>query len=80
MSFIIKNMYYRIYMSEYYKKNKEIITQRNLNYYYNNKDKVREKQNKYFKYIYYPYKRFNIKHRVPPIREVKIETNVTVYF
>ena len=65
-------------MSEYYKKNKEIIIERNLNYYYNNKEKIREKQNKYFKYIYYPYKRFNVKHRAPPEREVKIETNVTL--
>ena len=56
MYFLISNIYYKEYMSEYYKKNKEIITQRNLNYYYNNKEKIREIQNKYFKYIYYPYK------------------------
>jgi len=67
-------------MSEYYKKNREIIIQRNMSYYNNNKEKVRQKQNNYFKYIYYPYKRFNVKHRLQPDREVKIETNVTVYF
>ena len=67
-------------MSEYYKKNREIIIQRNMNYYFSHKEKVRQKQNKYFKTVYYPYKRFNIKHRLQPDREVKIETNVTVYF
>jgi hypothetical protein len=67
-------------MSDYYKKNREIIIQRNMNYYFSHKEKVRQKQNKYFKTVYYPYKRFNIKHRLQPDREVKIETNVTVYF
>ena len=67
-------------MSDYYKKNREIIIQRNMNYYFSHKEKVRQKQNKYFKTVYYPFKRFNVKHRVPPNREVKIETNVTVYF
>ena len=52
MYFLISNIYYKEYMSEYYKKNKEIITQRNLNYYYNNKQKIREKQNIYFKKYY----------------------------
>jgi hypothetical protein len=67
-------------MSEYYKKNREIIIQRNMNYYFSHKEKVRQKQNKYFKTVYYPFKRFNVKHRLQPDREVKIETNVTVYF
>jgi hypothetical protein len=80
MNFIINNLYYKIYMSDYYKKNREIIIQRNMNYYFSHKEKVRQKQNKYFKTVYYPFKRFNVKHRVPPNREVKIETNVTVYF
>ena len=80
MNFIINNLYYKIYMSDYYKKNREIIIQRNMNYYFSHKEKVRQKQNKYFKTVYYPYKRFNIKHRLQPDREVKIETNVTVYF
>ena len=80
MRFIINKIYFREYMSEYYKKNREIIIQRNMNYYFSHKEKVRQKQNKYFKTVYYPFKRFNVKHRVPPNREVKIETNVTVYF
>ena len=80
MNFIINNLYYKIYMSEYYKKNREIIIQRNMNYYFSHKEKVRQKQNKYFKTVYYPFKRFNVKHRLQPDREVKIETNVTVYF
>jgi hypothetical protein len=67
-------------MSDYYKKNREIIIQRNMNYYFSHKEKVRQKQNKYFKTVYYPFKRFNVKHRLQPDREVKIETNVTVYF
>jgi len=80
MNFIINNLYYKIYMSEYYKKNREIIIQRNMNYYFSHKEKVRQKQNKYFKTVYYPFKRFNVKHRVPLDREVIIEQNVRVTF
>ena len=56
MSFLISNIYYKQYMSEYYQKNRELIIEYNINYYYTHLKKVREKQNFYFKNIYYPNK------------------------
>ena len=80
MLFIIKKLYYKVYMNEYYKKNRDIIIEYSLNYYYTHKEKVRERQNNYFKKIYYPNKIKNkpIKHK--PIIEVIITQNVTVTF
>ena len=80
MLFIIKNLYYKIYMQEYYEKNRELIIDRNLNYYYTNKNKIRQKQNNYYKYIYYPMKRFSRKSRKlrPSNTNVTINKNVTV--
>ena len=80
MSFVIKNLYYKIYMNEYYEKNRELIIDRNLNYYHTNKKKIRPKQNFYYKNIYYPIKRFKLKHRRVRPQKVKvhIEKNVTV--
>jgi hypothetical protein len=80
MSFIIKNLYYKVYMNEYYEKNRELIIDRNLNYYHTNKKKIRPKQNFYYKNIYYPTKRFHLKHRTvrPKKVNVIIEKNVTV--
>ena len=80
MNFIIKNLYYKIYMSNYYQNHREQKIEYQLSYYYKNKQLIRDKQNNYYKTVYYPFKRFNVKHRVPPNREVKIETNVTLTF
>jgi len=51
MLFIIKNLYYKLYMKEYYEKNRDIIIEYNLNYYYTHREKVKERQNNYFKKI-----------------------------
>jgi len=66
-------------MSQYYEKNRDIIIEYNLNYYYTHKEKVRERQNNYFKKVYYPNK-IKPKQKVKPIREVLITQNVTVTF
>ena len=67
-------------MKEYYEKNRDIIIEYNLNYYYTHKEKVRERQNNYFKKVYYPNKIKSkpIKHK--PKREVIITQNVIVTF
>ena len=68
-------------MSEYYEKNRDMIIEYNLNYYYTHKAKVRERQNYYFKNIYYQKKNPNRKNKKPiNLREVIIEQNVTVKF
>ena len=79
MSFIIKKLYYKLYMSEYYQKNRELIIEYNITYYYTHKKKVRERQKFYFKNIYYPNK-IKPKKKIRPIRQVVIEQNVTVKF
>ena len=43
-------------MNEYYKKYRDKIIEYSLNYCYTHKEKVRERQNNYFKKIYYPNK------------------------
>jgi len=67
-------------MNKYYEENRELIIDRNLNYYHANKTKIRPKQNFYYKNIYYPIKRFKLKHRrVRPQKvKVRIEKHVTV--
>jgi hypothetical protein len=67
-------------MKEYYEKNRDIIIEYNLNYYYTHKEKVRERQNNYFEKIYYPNKIINKIKKVKPMREVIISQNVTVTF
>ena len=80
MSFIINNLYYKIYMNSYYEENRELIIDRNLNYYYTNRSKIRQKQNKYYQNIYYPIKRFDRKARIrrPQHSKLTIAKNVTV--
>ena len=80
MLFVIKNLYYKVYMQQYYQKNRDIIIEYNLNYYYTHKEKVRERQNKYFKNVYYPNKIKDTKIKIRPIREVIINKNVTITF
>jgi len=67
-------------MKEYYEKNRDIIIEYNLNYYYTHKEKVRERQNNYFKKIYYQNKIKNKPIKIKPMREVIISQNVTVTF
>ena len=67
-------------MKEYYEKNRDIIIEYSLIYYYTHKEKVRERQNNYLKKIYYPNKIKNKPKKTKPIREVIITQNVTVTF
>jgi len=53
MRFIINKLYYKIYMSEYYQKNREDRIEYQLSYYYKNRNKIRLKQNIYFKKYYH---------------------------
>ena len=83
MSYIIKNLYYKLYMSEYYQKNREQKIEYQLNYYYNNQKKIRKKQNEYFKNTYYPYMKRLIYTEPKKIKApigLIIERNVTVTF
>jgi len=62
-NFIISNMYYKDYMSEYYKKNlefykdyyennRERLIDQSLKYYRDHKLEIRKKQNAYYKQYY----------------------------
>ena len=64
-SLVISNLYYRLYMSEYYLKNKERIVKQATNYYNDNKLKVRVKQNDYYRNVYYPEHRQKMIERNP---------------
>ena len=71
-------------MQDYYFKNRDYIIDYNLQRYYDNRAKIREKQNFYFKHIYYPKRhmmrskpRCNYTRRLNPL---KIEKNVVVSF
>ena len=52
MNYVINKLYYKIYMSEYYQKNREDRIEYQLSYYYKNRNKIRLKQNVYFKKYY----------------------------
>ena len=83
-SFTIKNKYYKYYYMTYYLEHRDYIIDYNLQRYYDNRAKIREKQNFYFKHIYYPKRhmmrskpRCNYTRRLNPLR---IEKNVIVSF
>jgi len=81
-SFTIKNKYYKYYYMTYYLEHRDYIIDYNLQRYYDNRAKIREKQNYYYKHIYYP-KRHMMQHKPRPkmlLNPLKIEKNVTVSF
>ena len=69
-------------MQDYYIKNRDYIIDYNLQRYYDNRAKIREKQNYYYKHIYYR-KRYMMDHKPRPkmlLNPLKIEKNVIVSF
>ena len=52
MNYVINKLYYKIYMSEYYQNHKKDRIEYQLSYYYKNRNKIRLKQNAYFKKYY----------------------------